>query len=64
MAKKRSAKKKLPAKPKRPKSEKAPPEDTKTKPLDPPPPEGGGGSPGSGNEPDRVIGGEGADVTT
>jgi hypothetical protein len=54
MAKKRSSKK-PPAKPgqgkgKQPKSEKAPPEDAKTKPLDPPPPETGGGAPGKGDE--------------
>jgi hypothetical protein len=48
MAKKRSSKK--PAdktkagKGKLPKSEKAPPDDTKIKPLDPPPPQGGGGT--------------------
>jgi hypothetical protein len=54
MAKKRSSKK-PPAKPgqgkgKQPKLEKAPPEDPKTKPLDPPPPGTGGGTTGIGNE--------------
>jgi hypothetical protein len=47
MAKKRSSKK-TPRKPKAgkgtPPMAKAPPEDTKIKPLDPPPPEGGGGT--------------------
>ncbi|HVG10138.1 MAG TPA: hypothetical protein VNM67_20715 [Thermoanaerobaculia bacterium] len=52
MAKKQSSKK-PPDKPKKgkgPKAEKAPPEDSKIKPLDPPPPGAGGGTPGSGDE--------------
>jgi hypothetical protein len=54
MAKKQSSKK-PPAKPKKgkgkgPTVEKAPPEDSKIKPLDPPPPGTGGGTPGIGGE--------------